>query len=280
MTQESIFTQPEQNEPPDSDQTAIKELLAVGKKAKAKQYHTLLSRIKAGEVLNVTEQKVFDILEEELKKTTGEAGQGATPENSLKNRLEVFRYLEKRGWDVSKSAVYNHVTEGKLRAREKGRFAIADVERYAQAHLQLKDQAGVNAELEKLQRERSSGEARKATAQAVWWEQRTAIVKNQYLPRELVEQEQAAKAALLNSDIEEWFYANVAAMIAIVGGDPERAPDLIEFLIEAKEKWMARYSEDREFQVDESAYEKLFKQQAPEPGMMDPEDAEDLEAEA
>lgn len=249
MEQETVF----------QERSDIKALLAVGSKARSKQYHTLLSRIAKGEVLNVTEQKVLGILEEELKVQT--SSQDTLLKNSLPNLLAVADYLDKRGWKVSKSAIYNHAKQKKIKPRENGAYYIGDVEKYASLHLSRKDQSGTSPD--KSQQDKSSAEARKALAQAIHWEVRTKIIQNQYVPREAFEQELAARAALFNADLDEFFYSQAPAVVHLVAGDQNKIPDLIDFMITAKESWIARYAEHRDFNIDPSSYEKLLQDESP-----------------
>ena len=52
------------------------------------------------------------------------------------NALEISAYLESEGWKVSKSTVYKHIREAKLRPDiEKKRYSLKAVLRYARAFL-------------------------------------------------------------------------------------------------------------------------------------------------
>jgi excisionase family DNA binding protein len=57
---------------------------------------------------------------------------------ALSNPLAVTEYLKDKGWKVSKSTVYGHLKEGKIKSID-GVFGIKDVEKYAGLHLKRTD---------------------------------------------------------------------------------------------------------------------------------------------
>lgn len=253
MTQETLL-----DTSPNQDQTDINALLAIGKKAKTRQYYTLLRRIGKGEVLNITEQKVLNILQNELKAQL-DPGRSAASKATFPHIKAVAKYLDEQGWKVSQSTVYSHKEKGKLKPREDGLYHLEDIETYlAESNIHRK-----NPTEDKSQSDRSTAEARKALAQAIHWEERNKILQNQYVPREAFEQELSARAAMFNADLEEFFYSQAPAIIHLVEGNDAKTPELIDFLITTKETWIARYAEHQEFKIDASAYARLFDNEKP-----------------
>lgn len=170
--------------------------------------------------------------------------------NNFKNLLEVVDFLNSAGWKVSKSAVYRHRSQGKIGPQPDGSFAVADVERYARDWLKRVDGSGGPSNVESVeQRDKKQAETRKVSAQAEHWEIKTKILRGEYVERVAFERGLARRAAVFKSDIENFIRNNAGEMIVLVGGDATRAPDVIEFWLDAAEKWLARYAEDKEFEL-------------------------------
>ena len=91
---------------------------------------------------------------------------------SLKNIIAVHSWLKDSGYEVSRSAVYLHRSEGKIKADERGRFPIRTVERYAKRWLSGNGGGGVSVsvDIDDLQEKKLRAEADKLTAQARHWQ--------------------------------------------------------------------------------------------------------------
>ncbi|MCU0589873.1 MAG: hypothetical protein MUC33_01415 [Desulfobacterales bacterium] len=175
---------------------------------------------------------------------------------ALKSILEVVRYLE--GLDkyrVKQATVYRHRDQGKLRPQSDGTFLVKDVERYAGTFLKLKDGSGglkMRPASPAVADDKAAAEARKVSAQAEHWEIKTRILKGEYVERSAFEAALARRAAVFKSDIENFIRSSSAEMIKLVSGDDLKAPDVIEYMLEASERWLARYSEDAHHELPES----------------------------
>lgn len=173
---------------------------------------------------------------------------------ALKNILEVVKYL--KGLDrykVAQPTVYRHRDHGKLRPQPDGSFLVRDVDRYAGTFLKLKDgSGGLTARAPAIADEKAAAEARKLNAQAEHWDIKVRILKGEYIERSAFEAALARRAAVFKSDIENFIRSNSAEMIKLVGGDDLKAPDVIEFWLEASERLLARYSEDSQHELPEA----------------------------
>jgi hypothetical protein len=173
--------------------------------------------------------------------------------DSLKNILAVVEYL--KGLDrykVSQAAVYRHRDHGKLRPQADGSFLVKDVDRYAATFLKRRDGSGglrAAQTAPAISDERAAAEARKVSAQAEHWEIKTKILRGEYVERSAFESALARRAAIFKSDIENFIRASSAEMIKLVSGDDLKAPDLIEYCMEASERWLGRYSEDAQHEL-------------------------------
>lgn len=259
----------------------IENNLEVGKLIKPKMYNNLLKKAQSGKILSKKELETFNALDRELREIytpeglAAQASDNKAPEKSspvesseppaqpepLESLHAVMQYLQGKGYKIKKSAIYNHKTAGKIRPNKEGKYLRADVEKYAQAHLQLADGSPSPAKiLDKAQKERADAETRERIARATNWEVRTAALQQKLVPRELFENELAARAAIFRTDGENFFRGQVPAIVHIVDGDAIKVPELIDFCLNALEQWISRYLQREEFKVDVSAYEKVFEQ--------------------
>lgn len=166
------------------------------------------------------------------------------------NILAVVDHLSGRGWKIAKSSAYNHSKEGKLRPREDGKYYLKDVEKYARAFLRRVDQTATGM-FDDLQERKLQAETDKLIAQAEHWQIKARAAAGQYVPRDLFELELAKRAAVFKNDIESFIRAQALGIIHLVGGSADKAPDLIEWMLDHAEEWLDRYAEEREFRVPE-----------------------------
>jgi len=272
----------------------IKNNLEAGRLIKPKMYNNLLKKAQSGQILSKKELETFNELDRELRaiytpeEIAAQASDNKAPEKStnqapaessepsaqpdtFESLPAVMQYLQKKGYKIQKSAIYNHKTSGKIRPNKEGKYLRADVEKYAQAHLQPADGSPSQKQvLTKAQKERAEAETRERVARAINWETRTAALQQKLVPRELFENELAARAAIFRTDGENFFRGQAPAIVNIVGGDALKVPELIDFCLNALEQWLSRYLQQEEFKVDVSAYEKIFEQAG-----KDEEDKED-----
>jgi hypothetical protein len=170
-------------------------------------------------------------------------------EPTLSNALAIVEYLSGKGWKIKKSTAYQHIKEGKLRTRQDGCFNVGDVEKYAATFLKRLDGGKVNKELERMQQERSQAETDKVKAQAEHWTLKTQIAKGMYVEKDAFERALAMRAAVFKSDQENFIHARAGEIVQIVAGNPEKIPDLIEFMLEAFANFLDRYAGDGSFKL-------------------------------
>lgn len=173
-------------------------------------------------------------------------------DETLKNLVCVLAYLKEHGYKASKSSVYLHAGQGKIHPRkDDGLFHVRDVEKYAKIF--LKRRGGppqrMAKGMESLQKERLTAETLKMKAQAEHWQVKTRALTGTFVPRELFEMELAKRAGVMKNDLESFARAEASGIISIVEGSPEKAPDLIQFLLDRIEDFLHRYTEKHEFQI-------------------------------
>lgn len=165
------------------------------------------------------------------------------------NPKKIAEYLKTAGYKVSPSTVYKHRDEGRIPAQKDGTFRVEDVDRYAAMHLKRLDGSKPSEGMDRLQRGKLEAETMKARAQAEHWKMRTRIETGQYVDKELFDGELAARAAILKNDLETFFRSNAPEIISLVGGDGNKAPDLIEFCLERLDLFLGRYSQDKSWRI-------------------------------
>lgn len=178
-------------------------------------------------------------------------------EKILSNVLEVVDYLRASGWKVSKSTIYNHVKEGKLRPGDDGKYRSSHVDRYALNQRTKRLDGG--GSLDKLSEEKARIQNRKDLAQAEHWELKTKIAQGQYVRRDAFERELAYRAMIFKNDVEAFCRAQAGVIVELTDGDKDKVPDLVEYMLAAAAGWLNRYSADREFVVPEQYAEASLK---------------------
>lgn len=172
-------------------------------------------------------------------------------EKAFPNFLAVIDHLQKTGWNCKKSSAYNHKKEGKIKPRADGLFYISDVEKYALAHLKRKDGQKAGDLNDQLQEAKLRAEIKKTEAQAIHWEIRAKSATGEYVRKDFIDNELAARASIFKTDLENFFRSQSAAMVDVAAGAQERVPDFIEYCLAQIEKLLARYSaEGQEFVIE------------------------------
>lgn len=166
------------------------------------------------------------------------------------NVLAAVEYLKTGGWKIAKSMAYQHRNEGKLRPREDGLFHLKDVLKYARTFLRRYETGKTAwADLDTVQQEKSRAEADKLRSQAGMAALKLKIAEQQYVEKSYFDQELAKRAVFLKNDLLTFCRSSAPEIIALVGGDAEKTPDLIEHMLDAMEDCLDRYAADREFSL-------------------------------
>ena len=174
---------------------------------------------------------------------------------TFKNILDVVKFLDAAGFKISKSTVYRHRSEGRIRPDADGSFTAVMVKKYASDFLQRKDGSGPAKvkNVESVINDKQTAEARKVSAQAEHWEIKTRILRGEYIERSSFDRALARRAAVFKSDIENFIRTHCGEMINIVKGNSIYLPDVTEFWLDESEKWLGRYAEADEFEIPAQA---------------------------
>lgn len=170
-------------------------------------------------------------------------------ERTFQNMLAVIDYLKINNWKIAKSRAYEHQKEGKIKPQANGTFRLSDVEKYAAVHLKRSNGRSAVSELEKYQEEKARVELEREKAKLEQIQYKNKLAAGAYVPREAFEQELAKRAAVFKSDVENFILGGAEKTIALVDGDPAKAPILIEYQRAAAADWLNRYDSDKKFKV-------------------------------
>jgi hypothetical protein len=170
-------------------------------------------------------------------------------ERTFPNLLAVIDYLKINNWKIAKSRAYEHQKEGKIKPQANGTFRLSDVEKYAATHLKRSDGKTASGSLEKYAEEKARVELDKEKEKLKQIQHKNKMADGLFVPREAFEQELAKRAAVIKSDVENFIRGGAEKIIALVGGDPAKAPALIEHQLDASADWLNRYAGDKEFKV-------------------------------
>jgi len=154
----------------------------------------------------------------------------ADREPAFDNRLEVLKYLQRLGYKVGKSKLYQDCKAGLLRLQSDGSVLESDVKAYvAKAGLVKPDQMAYEIESVDLMRKKQKREVEKLTAQVEEMEIKVGILKSNLLDRDQVETEQSIKAGALMAGISHVFRNFARDAIQLVEGDLKHVQATVNF---------------------------------------------------
>ena len=169
---------------------------------------------------------------------------------TIKNIPAMLAWLDDHGWKVSKSTLYAHKKDGRLRPNADGEFDAAEVEKYARRWLERKDGGPAPVtEIDELRIRKERAATEREEYQARLAAVKAAAAEGQYVLRDQVEHQLGARAAVFKSDGQNWIQSHAGEMVATVDGDPTKTADLVEMMLKGLEAWLDRYSQPLEFTV-------------------------------
>lgn len=154
---------------------------------------------------------------------------------------EVLALLQASCWKVSRSTLYEHRDQGKLRANKDGMYPASRVQEYAHRHLRKLD-GTPGSEVENLQQRKTEAEVRRILSDAELRELKLRTALGELMPRSQVEIELAERAGNLKNYLNAVARSSAGRVIKLVGGDPQKAPELISWWLAMNKKAMDNYS--------------------------------------
>jgi hypothetical protein len=158
-----------------------------------------------------------------------------------RNIPELVDALDADGWKISRSTAYEHREAAKLRLSADGTISETAANEYARNHLDRKD--GTPGHLaESPQAEKTREEILRIRADRLARELKYNKDSGELISRNQVEIELAERASNLRTYQDSIARSSSGRIIKIVGGDPQKAPELVAFLLGLFRKAMDNYS--------------------------------------
>ena len=162
-------------------------------------------------------------------------------EKMFNTLVDVISFLDSEGWKISKSSAYEHKDDGKIRPGSDGKYTLSAVQEYARHHLNRKDGSSGD-ETANLQTQKLTEEIRRIASDAAMRELKFKEKQGELIPREHVEIELAARAGDLKTHLDASARSSSTRIIKLVGGDVQKAPELISFMLGINRKVLENYS--------------------------------------
>ena len=170
--------------------------------------------------------------------------------DETRNKADILRYLNGTGWVVSRQTFYNHCNDGKLKVNRRGVYTLFAVRKYAERWLVHSSTGQTVGETEQnLAAQKTMKEIDRIDTSTRHEQFKLDVLMGRYILRSDVEAELAARAVVLDNGLEYMFQASLQEMIALVGGNQQRAPELLEFLLARKNQQMNEYANMGDFKV-------------------------------
>lgn len=149
-------------------------------------------------------------------------------EPSFSNRKEVLLYLNRQGYAVKKTKLYDDCKKGLLRLEADKSVLESSIKSYIR-------KAGLEKPTEKaaddrtdLMTQRAEAELQKVQGQVREMEFKRGILEGEYVRKTDFELELASRAAVLDTGIRHMIHSNIAEWVDMVGGDSTRIPAILE----------------------------------------------------
>lgn len=152
---------------------------------------------------------------------------------TLKTATDVLEHLLKNGRKIKKSKLYQDIRKGILRRNADLTFSVANVNKYGTTLPMAETPEMVAQEAEARRKELAAD-----------------VAEGKYIPRDMVEQELAARAVTLNSGLKSAFEASSLDLIDAVGGDPKQAHHFLRKVEAIIDNLSNRYAQPMEIEVN------------------------------
>ena len=167
----------------------------------------------------------------------------------LKDWRAVLAYVEENGRKLKKSKLYVDIGKGLLKKQADGTFRQRDVSRYMASLPLSATPDSLATKASDRQNRKEEQEIRRICAIADKEEFLLAVKKGQYILREQVHLELAARAVTLSAGLKTTFESRGLDIIDAVAGSPKKAQELLVFLENILDEAFNDYSRPIDFEV-------------------------------
>lgn len=165
-------------------------------------------------------------------------------------QFDVLIYLQDTGWAVKKQTFYNHCSDGKLKKNRKGFFTKRAVKKYAETWLVHNGLGTTVSESEdNLAKEKLRKEIKRIETSEHHERFKLDVAKGKYVKRSTLEVELSSRLVVLDHGLEYMFKVNIAEMVALVGGDVDKSPLLLDMLLKKKDEQLTHFANMEDFTV-------------------------------
>ncbi|MFI3270779.1 MAG: hypothetical protein R3Y11_01575 [Pseudomonadota bacterium] len=170
-------------------------------------------------------------------------------ETTLKDVQDVLLYLKEQGRKIGQAKLYKDINRGLLRRDQSLGFKKNDVDKYATTLPMSETPAHVNRKVMSLQTRKDAADVRIKEAEARRKELLADTAEGKLIPRDLVDQELAARAVTFNAALKTQFEAQSLECIQSVGGDQQLAHHFLRLVESIIDDCSNRYAQPLEIEV-------------------------------
>lgn len=169
---------------------------------------------------------------------------------NCKTWKEALTYLQEEcGRKVGQTKLFADIKAGRLRRQPDGSFKRRDLDRYAASLPTAGTPDKLATDAARRQKEREEQEIRRIRAAADREEFNLQVKRGQYISREAVYQELAARAVALSAGLKTEFEAQALDVIALVEGNPKKSGPFVERIDQIIDAAMSEYARPVEIEV-------------------------------
>jgi len=163
-------------------------------------------------------------------------------EPTLANPKAVHAHLTDLGYKRGQSTIYQDAKDGLLKPTgPDGAYTLEDVERYIKA-ARIKKPGAVDTKSDAYTQRRLKAEVEDQEERARIRRLKRQELEGSLIDRAQVESDLADRARLLRAGLHNWARREVDAMIALAGGDPAEAPEVLAAWEQAIDDELDRYA--------------------------------------
>ncbi len=204
----------------------------------------------------------MDALDAGHQKETREDSQTKTDDQRFSTIADVLNYLA-AGWRVTKPSLYRHQKQGKIQPQPDGTYSQNDIDRYARTWLKQKSTGKkVSQRMDELQRKKLEQELQILTLDYERKKFQNEKDTKNFIPREQMDIELAARAGILDEGLKHWVQSRAADWIRTADGDTKKVGGLINLMNRDLDEHINSYASTREYQVVFESNEEVEQQES------------------
>ena len=152
---------------------------------------------------------------------------------------QLVDFLSSNDWRIGTSTAYEHRDQGKLKLRGNGSISQTEALEYARMHLKKKDGSSSDGN---LQEDKLRKDIARIDVDGRMRELKYRQALGELIEKSHVEIELADRATNLKNYFDAITRKSAGRMCKIIGGDPQKVPHLIEFLLGMNRKAFDNYA--------------------------------------